>query len=68
MSTPVPDSARCMVGMIHADRSKARCILHRDHQRADTDHVDEHGHHALVLVHQSTIEEVRRVSAMREQA
>lgn len=61
MSEPVGDGARCMVNLIHADEPEARCTRHRDHQQnADSDHVDEHGCTAHVLVHQSSIEEARR--------
>lgn len=62
-----PDSPdRCLVNMVHPDKSEARCVLHKDHQEDDTDHLDEHGHTAHVLVHQSTIREVRAVSEARE--
>lgn len=54
--------ARCQVPMIHADKSAAQCILHKDHVLNDSDHIDEHMHTAPVLVHQSTINEVRAVS------
>lgn len=59
---PWPDESRCQVSLIHRDKSEARCVLHRGHQEDDSDHVDEHLCHAPVLVHQSSIEEVRRVS------
>jgi hypothetical protein len=50
----------CAVPMLHRDQSEAPCLLARGHQEQDTDHVDEHGCTAPVLVHQSSIEEVRR--------
>lgn len=49
---------RCLVNLIHKDKSEARCIRHPEHQREDTDHIDEHGCHAPVLVTQATIKEV----------
>jgi hypothetical protein len=59
---------RCHVHLIHADKSEERCALAGDHLADDLDHVDAHGHHAPVLVHQSTIEHVRAVTeALREE-
>ena len=52
-----------MVSLIHTDKSEARCVLHRDHPQDDSAHMDEHGCHAPVLVHQATIEEAARVQA-----
>ena len=57
---------RCQVHLIHADKSEARCVLPKRHLLDDSDHVDDHGHHAPVLVHQSTIREVQRVQDMRD--
>jgi hypothetical protein len=48
-SEPLKDSDRCLVNLIHADKSEARCVLRLDHVRQETDHVDEHGHHAPCL-------------------
>jgi hypothetical protein len=55
--TELRDDQRCAVNMIHADQSAARCTRHRKHVEQDTDHTDEHGHRAPVLVSQSTIAE-----------
>jgi len=65
---PPGSELRCKVSLIliHEDTTEARCVTHRDHQLDDTDHIDEHGHHAPVLVRQSTIEEVRRVTGEQE--
>lgn len=57
---------RCTVPMIHPDKSEAQCVLPRKHLLDDSDHVDEHGHHAPVLVHQSTIRDVQRVQSLRD--
>lgn len=57
---------RCKVPMVHPDKTESRCILHWDHQRDDSDHIDIHGHRATVLVHQSTIREARAVREARE--
>jgi hypothetical protein len=64
--TGLPDAARCRVPLIHRDGSEARCVLPASHQRDDSDHVDEHGHSAPVLVTQAAIEEARYVQAMRD--
>jgi hypothetical protein len=55
----------CGIGLIHEDQSVSPCTLPRGHQAQITDssHWDEHGCHASVLVHQSTLDEVRRVAA-----
>lgn len=58
---PPGDGKRCQVDLIHEDKSAARCILPRTHLLDDSDHVDEHGHHAKVLVTQATLREVERV-------
>lgn len=52
---------RCQVHLIHEDKSESRCVLAKAHLLDDSDHQDEHGHHAPVLVHQSTIREVQAV-------
>lgn len=52
---------RCQVDMIHADDTAERCVWHKDHLLDDSDHVDEHGHRAAVLVHQSTIDEAAHI-------
>jgi hypothetical protein len=62
----LPDSTRCQVPMVHPDATVAWCIRHKDHLRIDSDHLDEHGHTAPVLVSQSTIREVQRVQDMRD--
>ena len=56
------DKKRCFVHLIHSDKSESRCILHKDHQDNDSDHIDEHGHTAKVLVTQATIREVRALA------
>lgn len=53
---------RCHVQMIHGNGTEDRCVLGRDHLADDLDHIDSHGCRAPVLVHQSTIEEARRVA------
>lgn len=60
---PWPDEQRCQVNMIHqgmAAQLEFRCVLIRDHYviDEDSDHIDEHGCHAQVLVSQATIREV----------
>lgn len=57
---------RCKVPMIHPDKTESRCVLHKDHQQDDSDHIDIHGHTAPVLVHQSTLREVRALQEARE--
>jgi hypothetical protein len=64
--TGLSDAARCRVPLVHRDGSEARCVLRASHQRDDSDHVDEHGHTAPVLVTQATIEDARRVQALRD--
>lgn len=58
-------AAQCGARMAHRDGSVSRCTLPRGHnvQIEDSNHVDEHGCFAPVLVHQSTLREVARVSA-----
>lgn len=56
---------RCQVYLIHEDKSESRCVLPKAHLLDDSDHQDEHGHHAPVLVHQSTIREVQAVQDAR---
>jgi hypothetical protein len=55
----------CGTRMIHPDKTAGHCILTKDHEVEveDSDHMDEHGHRAPVLVHQSTIREATRVAA-----
>lgn len=55
--------------MKHGDGSISPCILGRGHNITveDSDHVDIHGHHAPVLVHQSTIREVAAVQRQRDE-
>lgn len=50
---------RCPKPMVHPDKSVERCVLHHDHMRDDTGHIDIHGHHVPVKVHDSTIEQAR---------
>ena len=57
---------RCQVHLIHQDRSESRCVLPKAHLLDDSDHEDEHGHHAPVLVSQSTIREVKRIQDARD--
>lgn len=57
---------RCQVNLIHADKSEAQCVLPKKHLLDDTDHMDDHGHLAPVLVHQSTIREVKAVQDARD--
>lgn len=59
-------SGQCPVMMEHpSGRPDSRCTLGADHKYSDTDHLDEHGCTAPVLIHQSTIEEAGRVTAAR---
>jgi hypothetical protein len=57
-----PGTDLCHVGLIHADESTAPCVLPRTHLDYDSDHQDEHGCRAAVLIHRSTIDEVARVN------
>ena len=58
---------RCQVDLIHpGDDSKSQCTLPKAHLLDDTDHVDEHGHRAPVLVHQSTIRAVQAIQDARD--
>lgn len=57
---------RCQVHLIHRDSSESRCVLPKKHLLDDSDHQDEHGHHAPVLVSQSTIREVQRLQDARD--
>lgn len=59
-------AGRCQVHLIHEDKSESRCVLPKAHLLDDSDHEDEHGHHAPVLVHQSTIREVKAISDARD--
>ena len=62
--TEMTTYVQCGVGMTgHQTHLDSQCVLGKDHVLNDSDHVDEHGCHAPVLVSQATIEEVRRVSA-----
>lgn len=51
--------SQCRVYLIHPDKSQSRCLLDADHLLDDSDHLDEHGHTAKVLVSQATIREVK---------
>jgi hypothetical protein len=55
-------AVRCPTPMVHRDQSRARCVLPVSHLLDDSDHQDEHGCTAPVLIHQSTIREVERWS------
>jgi hypothetical protein len=59
----------CGVPMIHKDGSESPCTQPYRHfvQIEDSDHVDEHGCLAPVLVHQSTIREVQAVQRWRNE-
>jgi hypothetical protein len=59
-------AGRCQVHLIHEDKTESQCVRLRAHLLDDTDHVDQHGHHAPVLVHQSTILEVKRIQDARD--
>ena len=59
-------TGRCQVHLIHEDKSESRCVLAKAHLLDDSDHQDEHGHHAPVLVSQSTIREVKRIQDARD--
>lgn len=59
---------RCPTPMIHEDKSTAQCVLDRDHVLTDSDHVDEHGHTAKVLVSQATIREAQRMQETQDKA
>jgi hypothetical protein len=54
----------CGVLLVHPDESASPCTLPAGHfiQVEDSDHVDEHGCFAPVLVRQSTLREVARVA------
>jgi len=52
--------AQCPTQMRHRDSSTSQCVLPRDHILNDSDHQDAHGCTAHVLVHQASIDEVRR--------
>jgi hypothetical protein len=56
----------CMVRMIHEDKSEMPCVLQKSHLLDDSDHEDAHGHHAPVLVHQSTIRQVQAIQDARD--
>jgi hypothetical protein len=70
LNEPVEDSlqGRCEAPMHHAPPATGTwpCVLPALHQRFEVDHMDEHGHTAPLLVHWSTIMEVRAVQAARE--
>jgi len=57
---------RCRVHLIHPDESESRCVRPKSHLLDDSDHVDEHGHRAPVLVSQSTIREVKAIQDARD--
>lgn len=61
-----PADVQCGVPMVHPDESVSPCIRPKSHLIDDSDHCDEHGHRATVLVHQSTIREVRAIQAARD--
>ncbi len=56
--------AFCDTPMAHPDKSVGHCTLPKGHQVLveDSDHYDEHGCTAPVLVHQSTLREVALVA------
>lgn len=54
---------RCAVHLVHQDKSESQCVLDASHLDDDSDHVDEHGHRAPVLVSKAT---VRQVAALAE--
>ena len=58
---------RCPTPMQHQDGQIAQCTLDRSHALDDSDHVDEHGHTAPVLVSQATIREVEAVARARQE-
>jgi hypothetical protein len=49
----------CGKMMTHPDGSEAACVLDGEHKDDGSDHVDEHGHHAKVLVTQATLRAIR---------
>ncbi len=53
---------RCHVHLIHQDKSESRCVLDMSHLDDDSDHLDEHGHHAPVLVSKATIREIQALA------
>jgi hypothetical protein len=63
------DAVACGVPMTHEDGSVGHCTLPRGHQRQieDSDHYDEHGCIAAVLISQSTIREVAALQAWRDE-
>lgn len=58
---------RCLVELVHPDETRARCILDPQHVQDDSDHQDEHGHRAPVLVHQSTVRGAQRLQDARRE-
>jgi hypothetical protein len=61
-----PADVQCDVTMVHSDGFEGHCRLAKRHLVDDSDHQDEHGCRAGVLVHQSTIREVERIQAARD--
>lgn len=59
-------AGRCAGRLIHRDKSESQCVLPRAHLLDDSDHQDEHGCRAPVLVSQSTIREVQAIQDARD--
>jgi hypothetical protein len=62
------ETLTCGTPMTHPDKSVSYCTLPKDHYITveDSDHCDEHGHTARVLVRQATIREVAAITSARE--
>jgi hypothetical protein len=56
---------RCQVSLIHRDKSREQCQLNREHVESDSDHVDQHGCKAPVLIRQATIRQAEVIAAER---
>jgi hypothetical protein len=59
-------AGRCQVRLIHEDKSESQCTRLKIHLLDDTDHRDEHGHTAPVLVRHSTIRQVKAIQDARD--
>jgi hypothetical protein len=68
LNRPVEETlqGQCLTPMDHVSGETWPCVLPALHRRFDEPHMDEHGHYAPLLVHWSTIEEVRRVQEARD--
>lgn len=55
---------QCGTPMKHKDGTVSRCDLDKAHNLSDSDHRDQHGCTAHVLVHQASIADAQRVAAL----